>query len=40
MFGEGQPNEVIFVGGILDSFDFPLVSFTAEGDLRWVRTRE
>ena len=40
VFGEGQPNEAIFVGGVLDSFDFPLASFTAEGDLRWVRTRD
>ena len=39
VFGEGQPNEAIFEGGFLDSFDFPLASFTAEGDLRWVRTR-
>ena len=39
VFGEGQPNEVIFEGGFLDSFDFPLASFTAEGDLRWVRTK-
>ncbi len=39
VFGEGQPNEVIFEGGVWDSFDFPLASFTAEGDLRWVLTR-
>ena len=39
VFGEGQPNEATFEGGAFDSFDFPLASFTAEGDLRWVRTR-
>ncbi len=39
VFGEGQPNEATFEGGIWDSFDFPLASFNAEGDLRWVRTR-
>ncbi len=36
VFGEGQPNEVRFAPGELDH---ALVSFTAEGDLRWVRTQ-
>ena len=32
VIGEGQPNEVTSLAG------FALASFTAEGDLRWVRT--
>ncbi len=32
VFGEGQPNEVTILGF------FALVSFSADGDLRWVRT--
>ncbi len=35
VFGEGQPNEVRFGP---DEVHYALVSFTAEGDLRWVRT--
>ncbi len=34
VIGEGQPNEVTSLAG------FALASFTAEGDLRWVRTRD
>ena len=34
VIGEGQPNEVTSLAG------FVLASFTAEGDLRWVRTRD
>ena len=36
VFGEGQPNEVRFGP---DEAHYALVSFTADGDLRWVRTR-
>ncbi len=36
VFGEGQPNEVIFGP---NEVHHALASFTAEGDLRWVRTR-
>ena len=36
VFGEGQPNEVRFSEELF--FAYALASFTAEGDLRWVRT--